>query len=394
MDLLDIRPHAEYGHVRYEGAFAFAAQAGETVTVIRSLTTAGHAATAVTLAREALGLLSEVYEQVDDSSGAVGEIADRIEEAHREACQVTGADPVETATWLAGHLLGPAPLPDVDPEDYTDLLGESGRTRYRELITEAWHRNPSGWTERYLMEERLRSDGDLDQLIALLAADLAPHGATHLAIAGELDLAGRGAEALEWAERGLRETAGEPYVDERLVDWVAERYQRSGRSADATAVRRDRLRASPTLLAYRKLREAAGTAGRWPDERPAALRALDTAPATLVDALIDDGDVDAAWTAAPGRATELQWLVLADLVRDERPADALEVYRRAVESRKGLTGDHNYREIAALLVRARDCHRRLGADEEFDAYVADLRAGQRRKRNLLRILDSEGLTAP
>lgn len=92
--------------------------------------------------------------------------------------------------------------------------------------------------------------------------------------------------------------------------------------------------------------------------------------------------------------TERQWLVLADLVRDERPAGALEVYRRAVESRKGLTGDHDHREIAALLVRARDRHRRLGADEEFDAYVADLRAGRRRKRNLLRILDSEGLTTP
>lgn len=104
----------------------------------------------------------------------LGAVAERIEEAHREACQVTGADPVETATWLAGHLLGPAPLPDVDPEDYTGRLGESGRTRYLEPITDAWHRNPSGWTERYLMEERLRSDSDLDGLIALLAADPAP----------------------------------------------------------------------------------------------------------------------------------------------------------------------------------------------------------------------------
>jgi hypothetical protein len=32
----------------------------------------------------------------------------------------------------------------------------------------------------------------------------------------------------------------------------------------------------------------------------------------LIDALIDDGDLDAAWAAAKDAATEPQWLRLAD----------------------------------------------------------------------------------
>lgn len=390
--LLDVRRHSRYGSVDYRDAAAFATQAGEAVTAIRSLTVAGHAAMAVTLAREAIEMLGDVYDQVDDSSGAVGEVADGIEEAHREACEASGADPLEIASWLFGHLLGPwSFLPDIDVGNYQDVLGEVGQARLRELVAEAWRRNPSGWAERHLMEQLVRSEGDLDALVALLATDLAPHGGTHLTIAEELDAAGRGADALEWAERGLRDSAGQRYVDDRLVDWVADRYERWGRCAEAVAVRRERLRASMTLGAYQKLRTIARAAGCWEPERAAALHLLRKTPSVLVDALIDDGEIDAAWKAAPGRASRRQWLTLADLVRDERPAEALEVYQRAIEPLKRCTGDDNYREMASLLVRARSCHERLGTTAEFTAYLTSLRADQRRKRNLMKILDQHGL---
>jgi len=59
----------------------------------------------------------------------------------------------------------------------------------------------------------------VDALIALYAADLLPSGYPHLMIAHELDQAGRAGDALEWAERGLREATGR--VDTRLVDYLA-----------------------------------------------------------------------------------------------------------------------------------------------------------------------------
>ena len=51
----------------------------------------------------------------------------------------------------------------------------------------------------------------------------------------------------------------------------------------------------------------------------------------------------------------------------------------------------NYRELAELLLQARDCHRRLGTDSDFRAYVTELRTAQRRKRNLTKIFDERGL---
>jgi uncharacterized Zn finger protein len=112
----------------------------------------------------------------------------------------------------------------------------------------------------------------------------------------------------------------------------------------------------------------------------------------LVDALIDDGDLDSAWQAATeGPATARQWQTLADLMRDDRPADALPVYRRLIEPLKKITGDANYQQIARLLLGARECHQRLGTPEEFADYVTALRAEQKRKRNLMKVLDRHGL---
>jgi uncharacterized Zn finger protein len=402
-DLFNTDGFGRYGYVEYRDAYTYASQAGEAVAAIRSLTAAGHASQAALLAREAIRLLADAYDQVDDSSGAVGGVAADLEEAHREACGASGVDPLETAEWLAGHMLGAwSYLPDVEFDDYRDLLGEAGRARFRNLVAEAWRRNPSGWAEKYLIQRMIKDEGDVDALVAVLAADLAPHGATHLTIAHELDEAGRSAKALEWAERGLRDTAGDPYIDYRLVDYVTGRCEQSGRLADAVTVRRDHFRAARTLDTYQKLRATAQSAGCWEAERAPALDRLRADARDgrdrcgydglmLIDALIDDGDIDSAWREAEGRANQRQWLALADLIQNARPADALHVYRQAIEPLKRVTGDGNYREMARLLLRARACHHSLGTDTEFAAYLAALRTDQRRKRNLIKILDQQGL---
>lgn len=111
----------------------------------------------------------------------------------------------------------------------------------------------------------------------------------------------------------------------------------------------------------------------------------------LIDALLDDGDADAAWDAAPRVATPEQRLRLADAIAAARPADALPVYRDAVGRLTKMTGNDVYQRIARLLLAARACHRALGTEAEFARYVADLRAGQKSKRNLLKILDQHGI---
>jgi uncharacterized Zn finger protein len=48
--------------------------------------------------------------------------------------------------------------------------------------------------------------------------------------------------------------------------------------------------------------------------------------------------------------------------------------------------------VARLLLSARGCHEKLGTTAEFARYLAALRADQKRKRNLMKILDENGLT--
>lgn len=403
-DLLDITPFAQYGYVEYADARSYADQAGQAVSAIGALTGSGRADDAITLAREAMKLLADAVESVDDSDGWLGQVGTDLADAHLEACRAARLDPEELARWLVGHALGDVDdgLTDIDPLDYEDLLGEEGMAVLRKLAVEAWRGNRRGWAEKYLMEHLAKAGGDIDTVIAVHAADLSPNGHTHLVIAHELDTARRPDEALRWAERGIQDARDPAAVDTALVDYLCDRYAQADRLLDAVALRRDHFGARRTLLAYQQLRAAARAVDCWPAEREGALSLLRAdaerqqhsrygGPA-LIDALIDDKDIDAAWQAATETgAHDQQWLTLADQARATRPADALGVYRRLAEPLTRQTGNAIYEQLTSLLLSIRDCHRRLGTSDEFATYLTALRASQKRKRNLMRLLDQHGL---
>ncbi|MGR3934783.1 SWIM zinc finger family protein [Streptomyces sp. BRA346] len=403
-DLLDISPFAQYGYVEYADARAYADQAGQAVSAIGALTGSGRADDAITLAREAMKPLADAVEMVDDSDGWLGQVGTDLADAHLEACRAARPDPEELARWLVGHALGDVDdgLTDIDPLDYEDILGEEGMTVLRKSAVEAWRGNRRGWAEKYLMERVAKAGGDVDAVIAVHAADLSPNGHTHLVIAHELDTARRPDEALRWAERGIQDARDLAAVDTALVDYLCDRYTQADRLPDAVALRRDHFGARRTLLAYQQLRAAARAADCWPTERDGALTLLGAdaeqrqpsryVSSVLVDALLDDKDVDAAWEAATETgAHDEQWLTLADQARPTRPADALRVYHRLAEPLTKETGNAIYEQLTSLLLSIRDCHRRLGTQDEFTTYLTALRADQKRKRNLMRLLDQHGL---
>ncbi|WP_327418209.1 hypothetical protein [Streptomyces sp. NBC_01233] len=405
LSLLDTRPFARYGYVEYADAHAYDRRAAEAVTALRALTASGRSADAAEVAREALQALGHTYGEIDDSDGLIGDVATGLAEAHLEACRTARPDPLETAERLVRYLLSEVnDAADIDLFDYREVLGGPGLARVRALVVAAWRAKPKGWAEKHLMERLLKADGNsVDALVEVHATDLAPNGHTHLVIARELEAAGRAGEALEWAERGLRETVSEWGPDSDLVAFVCERYERADRLADVVAVRRDLLRARPSLAAYQHLRTAASAAGTWEGiERTGALEVLKAVAqpgegrqydgSVLVDALMDDNDLQSAWQAATdGYADQRQWLALADRIRDRQPADALRVYLRWIEPLRKQTGDSTYERLAELLLSTRACHRALGTEAEYATYLAALRADQKRKRKLMTVLDRHGL---
>jgi uncharacterized Zn finger protein len=391
------------GYIEYNEAHQYASDVHQAATAIDDLIDAGRAEDAIGIAREAIDLLTEALQAVDDSAGLVGDAAYELLDVHHRACEAAPPEPVALGDYLAGLLLyndyGFAP----DLGHYAELLGEQGLATVRERIEAAYAANSQDWRAKNLMEAMARAEGDVDGLIAIYAAELDGRGWNHLRIAQELDAAGRGGEALGWAERGLGEAA---HPDERLVDYLAGRYAAAGRNDDVLGLRRDRFHAERTLANYQALRQAATDLGRWPAERDKALVLLRADAShlriqvpwawggpVLVDALLDDGDLESAWTAAKDTAatTDAQWLRLADALATTRPADALAVYLRTVGPLKKLTGNDVYQRIATLLLAARACHEALGTTAEFRSYVALLRMEQKRKRNLMKILGANGL---
>ncbi|MGW7209686.1 SWIM zinc finger family protein [Streptomyces sp. NPDC054837] len=402
-ELLDIGPFAQYGYVEYADARAYADQAAQVVAAIDAVTDAGRADEAIDMTVQAIRLLDEAVESVDDSDGWLGEIGAGLAEAHLNACRAARPAPEALASRLVKHALGNADsICDIDPLDYEDVLGERGMTALRKLAVEAWRKRRAGWAEKSLMERLAKAGGDIDLLIAVHAADLAANGHTHLVIARELDAAGRPDEALRWAERGIRETPDLAAVDTDLVDHLCERYAQAARLTDVVALRREHFGARRSLGAYQQLRAAARTAECWQEERPGALALLRTEAergtprryggTVLVDALLDDKDNEAAWEAASHcGADDRQWLALADRVRTARPADALAVYLRLAEPLIGQTGNAIYEQLVGLLVSIRECHHLLGTQDQLTAYITALRGAHGRKRNLMRLMEQHGL---
>jgi uncharacterized Zn finger protein len=384
-----------------ESPQAYANDVRKAAAAIEDLVRGGGAEYAIWIAEEAIDLTAEAFRSADDSSGSIRDAAYQLLAVHLRACRAAPPDPVELGGYLAGLVLGNDHIwPDL--ADYADLLGGPGFAAVRERIAATYAENPENGQARYLMESVAQAEGDVDALITVYAAQLDEHGRNHLRIAEALDRAGRGADALGWAERGLREAA---HPDQRLVDYLAGRYAAAGRDDDVLGLRRDRFRAERTLASYQALRQAA--AGQWPAERSQALGLLrqdaravrsrtlwDRGGPVLIDALTDDGDLDAAWAAAKdpaNHATDDQWLRLADALAAARPADALDVYLRVIGALKKESGDKVYRRMAALLLAARACHQALGTTDQFRRYLAVLRMECRRKTSLMKILAENGL---
>jgi hypothetical protein len=393
----------QYGYLEGPESWYYARRVRQVTETIKLLTEAGQPGDAMVIAEDALAAIAESSRHASDRAGVIPAATAELAAAHQESCRATASDPVRLADFLAARMISAEADEPVDPADYCDLLGDTGLTRLRELVTAAWAANPAGWPERLATERILRLQGDLDGLVAMLAADLDRRGLRHLQITQELDQADRPGEALSWAERGLRES-DEP--DERLADFVVDRYCAAGRLSEAVAVRRDRFRAAPSLINYERLRQAAGLDDQWELIRQWALSLLRSEAArlpgaagppgwtrgpVLIDALIADCDIDGAWDAAESIASGDQWHRLANLVAETRPADALAVYRRLIAMLKQETGDAIYERIAQLLVSARACHHRLGTEAAFSVYLRALREEQKRKRKLLKILDAHRL---
>lgn len=403
-----------HGFVPYAEARGYFKGTDEAIDTLDDLLAEGHADAVVELAEHALRCLERAIETVDDSDGGATAAIARLEALHLEACERTDID----RTALAERLLEWQLESDLDLFDdavvvYAEVLGEAGRDRYRELAQQRWAAVPRlgpgddrGWdSERFAIGRAMESlaslDGTVEDIVAVRERDLST-GWRFLEIAELLREHDRHDEALAWAERGLAAFPDAP--DSRLRAFAVEEYRRRGRSDDALALTARAFDERPGLETWKGLRRDAEAVGEWETRRADALRVLAESVqaaggeqhwagrrdrSELVRVHLYEGDVELAWQeACAGGCSPALWIELADLRRESHPDDALAVYKREVAATIERRDKHAYAAAIEAMGSVRELLESTGRGDEFAAYVADVRAEHKRKRNLVKLLDS------
>jgi uncharacterized Zn finger protein len=399
--------------IDYDEAASYVGVLDEMVDAIASFTQANPAA-AIELVEHAIWQVEDAIQSVDDSDGLTGEILQRLQELHLEACEQAHPDPAA----LAQRLYEGEMRTDFDTfhgavETYAELLGTAGLAEYRRLAGAAWDRLPAlgpgerdantgmrRWTLSAIMERLARLAGSPEGLVAVHSRDLSqPHA--FLKIAEIYREAGERERAMEWVRRGL--DAFPSLANEPLRVFLAEEHHRRGEHEQAMELVWPVFQHRPYLAEYQLLKQHADRSGVWTSWRERALTRMreharqrtagmihlpGRAPderSELIRVYLWERDGEAAWREAQeGGCSADLWLQLARSREVEHPADALAVYRRQVDHILITTGDRAYTEAIKLLPRVRETMDRVG--EDFTAYLAGLRDTHKRRRKLMEMI--------
>jgi uncharacterized Zn finger protein len=398
--------------VDYRSAYSYFQDVDDTLDSVSELIDAGFPDAAAELALYAMELLEGSGGRVDDSDGGLRAALDAAQEIHVAASAAGDPDPLELAEVLFGRAVASdyEMFRDVLPV-YEPMLGPNGMARYRELVEAAWRDLPPKkpndysshrYTVTYLMERLADSTGGTDVLIEVLSRDLTS-GYDVLRIAQRLCADGRDDEALDWLSRGMADFA----PDERLRSLAADCHVRAGRLAEAGALLWVNFTSHPSLESYIALHDATGAQFQvWRERAIAVLRKHPATTArfaaspygqpsgrsTLVEVLLWEEDVDAAWQAAQdGGCRDDLWLRLARLRAEARPADAIPILVSAANQSIGHKNRNSYQVAAGLLTEARTLFARCDRTADFESHLTALRTTHRQKRALREELDRAGL---
>jgi tetratricopeptide (TPR) repeat protein len=232
----------------------------------------------VELAEHGLGRVERAMDSVDDSDGYLGGILERLRELHLAACRKARPDPEALARrLLETEVRGGYDVFFDAADTYAGVLGEKGLAEYRRLAETEWGKvkplGPGGSDpEKYgrrstitrIMETLAKRSGDVEALVAVKSRDLSTAW-DHLVVAKIYREAGKDAEALTWAEKGLR--AFPERTDSRLRVFLADAYLRLGRNEDAMRLLWADFVEWPRLDRYQTLHGYTKGLGTWPEWR-------------------------------------------------------------------------------------------------------------------------------
>ncbi|MFY9397549.1 MAG: DUF6880 family protein [Desulfomonilia bacterium] len=400
-------------------SYDYFCRVGNALDILENLLETGHAAEVMELCEHALSDVETAMDPLGDSGDSMDDIISGLVDIHHRACRKARPNRREMARKLFEWELGSKhDIFSGASELYADILQKEGLAEYRRLAEKAWTGvKPLGPGEkvkydacryrlRNIMETLARREGNVDFLAEIKKRDLT-RPVCFLEIARLYQEAGRHEEALAWAERGV--SAFEKNPDIQLLDFLADIYHRQGNDAKALDLVWKSFCLNPGLSRYRSLKIHARRQGSWPEWREKATelirRHLEQGTVTrnrnrgpmrlynrvdhslLVQILMEDNDLDAAWEEAlKGGCSDSLWMQLALRREKTHPEDSLMVYQQQIGSIINCKSSDAYQEAMRLLGRIRDLMVQLGRAEEFGAYLQKLGAEHGRKRSFMKLL--------
>jgi uncharacterized Zn finger protein len=393
------------GFVDYRRSFEVAGAASEMLDELENHLNSGAAEVVRPALLRALTRLRKMLEQVDDSSGSIGDQCQRAADLYARACRLGEPDPVKLATWLVKFRADSPGWPTLVLADFVDAFDDQALKTYRRAVA-ALDRKLEGqdrW-KRFEVDAMLLEladhDGDVDRAVHLLSQREHPQ---YGAIVDRLRADGRTDDAVTWIDRAVAEGrvsshgGGNEYW--LSPDDVAATYKALGRIDDAVAALRADFVRQPSVGAYRALLDFAAGVDRvdtertWAFDHARQLAASDrfAAGAVLVQLHMSDGDIDAAWQAADRYGPGWAWRELADRGAQARPVEAADLYRPQLEQDLRYPNSKLYPGIAATLATMAELYERGGRSADFTSVIAHVRQEYGRRPSLMKALDAKGL---
>ncbi|MFG6095008.1 hypothetical protein SPB21_07145 [Leptothoe sp. ISB3NOV94-8A] len=406
--------------VDYYAAVSYADSVQSAINGLEDLLESGYASDVVELSEEAITLLEDALNSVDDSDGHLGMIIDQVQDLHHRACEETQPDPNALAERLFHMELGSGyGLFHNALESYADILGDEGRETYQQLVDAEWDRLPEIGKEKHhsfnyrrsqlnrMKETLVAATANLEELVTVIAKDLS-QPSRYLQIARLYQDTDQTEKAIAWAEQGLNEFKDD-YFTGQLGDFLIAAYEQQNRFDDAIKIVWQDFANRPSLQLYQKLKQHADKAHDWSKWRDRALDHIRQNAKTtkqpsyhrsfahvgyslLVELFLWEEDIDQAWQAAQsGGCSSHLWMRLADIRASNHPEDSLAIYQPAIEPLINQTNNEAYHQAIDLIVKVKDVMTKLDRETDFETFVAQLSESYKRKRNFIKFLKQRRL---
>jgi hypothetical protein len=291
------------------------------------------------------------------------------------------------------------------------LKGEAGLSD-EELLIE--YRNAELWDDATAL---LLEMDRVEEAISLAARKLTTAPAL-LGFADRLLASGdpeRVKQAITVVDDRLWEREGQNVQeDQRLREWLEQRYLEHGPPEKALEFAKSRFKVSPCKATYDAVKAAALHPGQpsdhWPALRSALITALDKSNGlyALIDIHLEEGEVADALKALtkvekPGQNARPAWgftylpsagsysARVAAAAETDFPDEAVRIYQNLAEQQIVQRGRPAYQVAANYLVRVMRILEGNGRAAEWQSFIADLRQRNKSLRALREELDALGL---